>query len=51
MTYTVIVCKNGKDLVFKDVRKFWIDKLSILMDVDGHSVNIRDYEGLIIKQT
>jgi len=51
MTYTVIVCKNGRDYVYKQVRRFWAESLeSIVIDVGDYHLTVKDYDGLIVKR-
>ena len=50
MTYTVIVSKGVIDHVFRNVRRFWADTKTLLLDMGDHHVTIRDYDGLIVKE-
>ena len=46
-TYTVIVCKDGEDLVFKGILYFLAEPGRIKM-LREKWITIEDYEGLII---
>ena len=48
MKYTIIIDKDGEQLAFEHVRKFWADTKTLLLDMGDHHVHFKDYDGLII---